>query len=74
MDIKEFGTRELIEYFTFLDDLRDSNRINMFGGAAPLRQEYDFLSRSESSTILCSWMESFDDNSPADRVKKVLGE
>jgi len=46
------------EYYEWLDRLRDSGRVNMFGAAPILAEEFD-LSRSEARSILTSWMKTY---------------
>ena len=45
-------------YFQFLDSLRESGQINMFGAAPVLADMYD-LSKSEARTIVKEWMETY---------------
>lgn len=45
-------------YFKFLDSVRDSGKINMFG-AAPYLQEVFNLNRYEAKDILLEWMKTF---------------
>lgn len=49
-------TREMKWY---LDELRESGEINMFGAAPVLQQEFN-LSRAEAKACLVYWMETFD--------------
>lgn len=44
--------------FNFLEELRDSGKINMFG-AAPYLQEVFGLKRYEARDIVLEWMQSF---------------
>ena len=44
--------------FNFLDDLRESGSVNMFG-AGPVLQEVFGLKRLEARMIVKDWMESF---------------
>ena len=44
-------------YFAYLNALRESGAINMFG-AAPYLQEAFSLSRAEARDIVLKWMES----------------
>ena len=46
------------DYFEFLNDLRESGQINMFG-AAPVLQEVFGLGRREAQVVLANWMETF---------------
>ena len=43
------------EYYGYLNALRDSGVVNMFG-AGPYLQEQFGLSRSEARTIVIAWM------------------
>lgn len=55
-----------VEMLNYLDDLRESGRINMFGAAPYL--ELDFgISKSEAKDVLIYWMETFDKNSSRER-------
>jgi hypothetical protein len=46
------------EYYEYLDALRDSGVVNMFGAGAYLQKEFG-LSRSEARVILIAWMEQY---------------
>ena len=46
------------DVFSFLNDLRESGRINMFG-AVPVVQETFNLKRYDARDIVIEWMESF---------------
>ncbi len=46
------------ELFKFLDNVRESGKINMFG-AAPVLQEVYGLSRREARNILLEWIDTF---------------
>jgi len=46
------------EYFNFLDELRESGSINMFGAPAVLRDVFG-LSKSESFEVFKAWTEQF---------------
>lgn len=48
----------LNEYFEFLDALRESGTINMFGAPKVLRDEFG-LSKGESYDIFKAWTEKF---------------
>ena len=51
-------------YFLFLDQVRESGKINMFGAAAVLREVFN-LSKAESREILFEWMDTFRKRDPA---------
>ena len=46
------------EYYGYLDALRDSGVVNMFGAGAYLQDQFG-LSRSEARTILVAWMNQY---------------
>ena len=48
--------RELV--YEFLDDLRESGTVNMFGAATDLREEFGF-DRSMSRELLSDWMAQY---------------
>ena len=47
------------EYYEYLNALRDSGVVNMFG-AGPYLQEQFGLSRSEARTIVIAWMKQYE--------------
>lgn len=74
VSLSEFGHLELVEYFEYLDDLRESGETNMFGAGAYLREDHG-LDRNEARAVVTAWMGTFDGSSPADvRVDKALAE
>jgi hypothetical protein len=46
--------------FLFLDSLRESGQINMFGAAPYLAEAFGF-SKSEAREVLRQWMQSFNE-------------
>ena len=46
------------EYYGYLDALRDSGVVNMFGAGAYLQDQFG-LSRSEARTIVIAWMNQY---------------
>ena len=52
------------KYYVFLDDLKESGQVNMFGARPYLAQEFPELSKEESSKILSNWMDTFDERHP----------
>ncbi len=48
-------------YFSFLNDLRDSGKTNMFGAAPYLQSAFD-LEKREAREILTRWMKSFSES------------
>jgi hypothetical protein len=46
------------EIFKYLQDLRDSGAINMWGAGAYLEDEFG-LTRREAKAVLLEWFESF---------------
>lgn len=51
------------EVFRFLDSVRESGVINMFGAAPYVQESFD-VSRNEAKTLLLEWMDTF-----AERMK-----
>ena len=51
------------EHLTFLDALRESSVVNMFGAGSYLEDHFG-LDRSGARTILQYWMESFEERHP----------
>jgi hypothetical protein len=49
------------EYSEFLEQLRQSGKINMFGAAPYLMSAFG-LPRKDAIQILCDWMENYDRN------------
>ena len=45
-------------YFEFLDDLRETGDINMFGAAGVLVEVFD-ITKQEARDILSAWMKQF---------------
>ena len=45
-------------YFEFLDDLRESGDINMYGAAGVLVEVFD-ITKQEAREILSAWMKQF---------------
>ena len=48
------------EYFSYLNDLRDSGQTNMFGAGEYLERDFN-LDKREAREILAKWMRSFDE-------------
>jgi len=49
------------KYYNFLNSLRDTGVVNMFGAAPYLVEVFD-VSRTEAREILFQWMQSFEEN------------
>ena len=62
---------ELVEYFEYLDDLRESGETNMFGAASFLMAEFG-IKRKESREILSLWMKTFSELSSLERAREGL--
>ena len=48
------------EYYQFLNDLRESGEINMFGASPFLRREWPDLTQTQARDVLMSWMDQFE--------------
>lgn len=63
-----------IEVFEYLDDLRESGAVNMFGAAIYVSDHFD-LHIGLARGMVSAWMETFDSNIPAaERVERYLQE
>lgn len=52
------------KYFNFLDELRKSGSINMFGATPYLYEAFPELSKEKARKILVEWMETFAERHP----------
>lgn len=57
----DFCTEAMLD---FLDDLKESATINMYGAAPHLRDEFPELSKHESHIVLAHWRETYDIRHP----------
>jgi len=55
------------EYFTYLDELRESGETNMFGAASYLTEEFN-LDRTKAREVLKKWMDTFKERNPKEIV------
>jgi len=46
------------EIFQYLDDLRESGKVNMFGSAAYVQEEFG-LGRKDAQRVVNEWMQQF---------------
>lgn len=51
------------EYFEYLDDLRESGEINMFGASPVLADVFD-IDKREARKVLKEWMDTFEERHP----------
>ncbi len=63
---------ELARRFAYLDDLRESAEVNMFGAGAYVERRFGD-SRNDAREVVLAWMEQDLDQSPEARAGKVLG-
>lgn len=56
--MSKYTKEQLIEFFEYLDDLRESGTVNMLGASPSLREEFD-LGKSKSRSVLSLWMITF---------------
>ena len=70
--IMSITIEDMTAYFKFLDDLRESAKTNMLGGASFLRDQHPELSRQHSGEVLGQWMETFGTGDILERVKRAL--
>ena len=50
---------EWVEYYKYLEELRQSGVTNMWGGGAYLQEEFG-MSSKDATQILISWMKNYD--------------
>jgi len=50
------------EHLEFLDDLRISGIVNMFGSSPYLKDEFPELDQHQAKEIVMYWMETFEDH------------
>jgi hypothetical protein len=63
----------LVDYFEYLDNLRESGKTNMMFGAAPYLANHFHLEIKEARSILAKWQNTFDPRkSPDDRAIEAL--
>lgn len=55
-----FSDTEMDEFFTYLDDLRESGETNMFGARPYLQAEFS-LDKDKAGKVLVRWMETFEE-------------
>ena len=55
------------EYFSYLNDLRDSGQTNMFGAGEYLERDFN-LDKREAREILARWMRSFNENIDEEKI------
>lgn len=53
-------TKQQIEYFKYLEELRKSGETNMFGAVPYLAKEFGIDNRT-ARNILAEWMENYDE-------------
>ena len=70
---KAQGVREdiLQEALVFLDDLRESGNINMFGACPYLEDMFgpEFMNRRQSKDVLSYWMKTFSKRHPVNETE-----
>lgn len=49
------------EHLEYLDDLRESGVVNMFGARPYLQEEFPDLDDGAASSVLCYWMKTFEE-------------
>ena len=60
----------LVKYFEYLDGLRESGIVNMFGAGAYIVSAYG-VSQSRAQEVLVLWMKTFSDEPATDRVARL---
>jgi len=60
---------EWIEYYVYLEELRQSGVTNMYGASPYLREEFG-LGRREAIKILGSWMDNYEELVEREIIKR----
>lgn len=67
----EFDRETLLEAFVFLNDLRESGRVNMFYGAKIMEDEL-FYDNLKARKLFLIWTNEFDGSSSDELVDRYL--
>jgi hypothetical protein len=69
---RELAIEEMEDYFTYLDELRESGATNMYAAGSYIADEFAITAK-EASVVLAAWMTSFDPKiDPADRAREYM--
>jgi hypothetical protein len=69
--VTEFKERDWTQFFSYLDQLRESGVTNMLGSALYLQGAFE-LDNKEAKQILTTWMKTFNKNeTPEERARRV---
>lgn len=70
--LKEFLPEQIVEFFEYLDALRQAGFTNMYGASPWLKREF-IMDDDDARAVLGAWMETFShDKNPKERVKEAL--
>jgi hypothetical protein len=69
----DYDFEQLVEAFEYLDNLRESGAVNMFGAASYVAQELGH-DKATSRELLSMWMKSFDPEVTAEDRARSFGE
>lgn len=61
--VGHFDAEDVDRFFLFLDEVRESGAINMFGAAVPLGEEFE-LDVRDAREVLGEWMRTFEERHP----------
>jgi len=59
------------KYYIFLDNLRESGLVNMFGAAPYLREAFPELDKKTSRNVLVDWMKTFSERKIKSQATKT---
>jgi hypothetical protein len=68
MENTRLATEQEVEVLTFLNELRESGEINMFGAAPYIQDIYEVDSR-EAKRLLVLWMNNFNEEANYETLK-----
>lgn len=69
-DIADYNITEIADYFEYLDDLRSSGEVNMFGTRPYLAEEFA-IPKAMAGKILMAWMNTFGKGTPTERAQRI---
>lgn len=55
----DYNFEQLVETFTYLDRLRETGLVNMFGASSYVAQDLDY-SKADARELVALWMKSYD--------------
>ena len=70
--MQRYSREEYEAMFGFLDELRESGAVNMFGAGPYLRKEFG-MEKDESFKVMKAWQDTFGDGDLMARAERAAG-